>query len=216
MVASALACSASWSRATILACARLAPCATSSRIRASASCRCTVASLSPRRSRIDNEVVSKAAISRSVGMPVRPGKSRVVSGNNGNDNHGARKTSSSRSSAHCRASACDQTLASLSGCNAGSAAKCPARSAAHMASCSTCTQAAASVADPVTPADVSVCSNCATTARSPPTVSSRSAKVSLRPFSHRRLRIGVSGRAVRPGRRVSRWAARLPLSTVDT
>ena len=188
----------------------------SCRISASPSCSRTVASLSPRRSPIGNEFVSNAAISRSVGIPVKPGNSGAVPGNDGDDNHGARKSSSSRRSAHCLASACDQTPASLSGGNAGSAAKSPATSAAHVASSSTCTQAAASVAGRATTADSSVFSNSATTGISAPTVSSRSAKVSLTPSIHRGLRIGASISAVSPGRRVSRWAARLPLSTVET
>ena len=48
-----------------------------------------------------------------------------------------------------------------------------------------------------------------------PAASSSIPRVSRRPSSQRGSRIGRSSSAIRPGRKVSRWPARLPLSTVE-
>ena len=94
---------------------------------------------------------------------------------------------------------------------------CPAASAALAARSSTWIHASARVTGLAAAVEASTLSNGATTCRDClPMASMRIASVSLRPSSHRWLRIGASQRAARPGRNVSRWPARLPLSTVET
>ena len=108
-------------------------------------------------------------------------------------------------------------LASISESVGSLAVKCAAASAALAARSSTWIHASARVTGLAAAVEASTFSNGATVCRDClPMASTRIANVSLRPSSHRWLRIGASQRAVRPGRNVSRWPARLPLSTVET
>ena len=197
--------------ATILVLARSAPCVTRRRS-VSGKRRSSMVGPSLRtRSIVGDQAAFSAARFRSVGISVSPGKSRPVRDSADRSSHGARRTSSSRSSAHCLASAWAQKPASLSvsaGRLALSAANSAAASLASAASRFTWAHASASVTGLASAADssaVSNCSSCGTVSGAAvPTASTRIENVSLTPSSHRRLRMGASISAVSPGRKVSR------------
>ena len=140
---------------------------------------------------------------RSIGVPVVHDLPGV--GGNLQDHyvarvsHRAKNASSSSASRHCRASACAQPPASPSA---------PAAPTAALASRSRQARAAASVLGGAARADSSASRNGAGSPSRP--------SVSLKPSNSRAGRIGSSGSASSPARKVSRWPARLPLSTVET
>ncbi|KFB67212.1 MAG: hypothetical protein CAPSK01_003329 [Candidatus Accumulibacter vicinus] len=172
-------------------------------------------------------MASSCANPRSVGMASRAASAStwvncaaIPTGGAGSASHGDRKLSSATAAWHCRSSACAQSSASPAGAVIGMSARPAvireAIPAAALASLSSCDQAAISVAGGADAAVSSSFRNAAIdTVALPSAAIVRILKVSPRPSNNRVISIRSSASASRPARRVNRWPARLPLSTVE-
>jgi len=213
MAASWPHCSARRSMVAILALARALASPTIRRSSPSRSCRPAGASEAPARSNDGGSWAFIPATSRSVGIRSRHPLSPLGSPAGGSAPHGARHCSSSRAPWHCRARASAHHRAGFSGPDA----KPSTTSAAKAASRPRDSRAAVRLVGGESHAEATpswrraICGD-----TSLPAAAARTRNASRSPSNTRASRIFRSGSASRPGRKVSRWPARFPLSTVDT
>ena len=171
------------------------------------------------RSMIGSTRSSSAASSRSVGTRACGSRVSSPAGGLASDVHRARAASSSRAARHWSRSTRVQSCCAMASSDVATAVLPPA---APSSPASTTSRSSRRRASPgvVTPAAMARSSSrrssrCCLVA-SPACDCVRTPSVSPSPSNTRRGTMGSSGKDRSPTRSVSRWAARLPLSTVDT